>query len=101
MQSRSFLIIATILALAIILYAQQNSPKPLSPIQRYQMFAAQVNLIGNPDGERDIFILDTQTGQAWKYQPLQAVTDKDGSHKVLPELFYPVEMKLNALSKQK
>jgi len=90
------LFVAPITTLPVAIAAAQQRPtQPAAPLPantgRYQLLSLTVD---EQNGKKDemlpaheLFLLDTQTGKLWKYQPM--VQLKDGS--VIPEMLFPVE----------
>lgn len=77
----------------------QKAPVPSMPHTvpaRYQLLSLEFENEG-PAGEpkttsKRVFLLDSQTGQVWRYQASSAFTDNDKKLVEVPELFVPVKI---------
>ncbi|HXM64151.1 MAG TPA: hypothetical protein VN950_25035 [Terriglobales bacterium] len=72
--------------------AMPSSPTQTETSGRYQLIPAQVEL-GMHAGEAlsmQLFLVDTQTGRVWRYQPSGVVGEGKGAV-VTPEMFIPIE----------
>jgi hypothetical protein len=78
--------LAVLVAVVVVAAFAQNSQKSSAYLQRYQLTAAQVE---SESGVRHVvFLLDTQTGQVFRYQ--FPVTQEDKT--IMPDIFYPVQV---------
>jgi len=62
-------------------------------------FQLQAAIVDEPTGDgtvapvHEVFLIDTETGKVWKYQPLQWGKNKDGSGRVFAEPFFdPIQV---------
>jgi hypothetical protein len=91
---KSFALGLTLL-LSGICCAQQKAIAPPSPAKevRYQLVSLEVD--ESPGGSssavyHEVFLLDVQTGEVWRYQPASLVKNADGTHQLVPEVLIPV-----------
>jgi hypothetical protein len=73
------------------LFAQQPSQTalPVEPSPRYQLFAASTDEpLSGP--EKRVFLIDTQTGDVWEYQPPFVWTSPDGKKTVTAASFQKI-----------
>jgi hypothetical protein len=76
-----------------------NAVLAASPDPANGHFQLQAVIVDEPNGEgvvapvHEVFLVDTDTGKVWKYQPLQWAKNKDGSSRILnPDFFVPVQV---------
>ena len=67
------------------------APPAASPSGRYQIVAATLD-DGISQKTQTVFLINTQTGNVWKYQEAFTATDTDGTKKIIPAAFVPVDV---------
>lgn len=95
--NRLLLLLTTFSIFAFV--RSDNAVLAASPDLANGHFQLQAVMVDEPNGEgivapaHEVFLVDTDTGKVWKYQPLQWAKNKDGSYKILnPDLFVPVQV---------
>lgn len=85
------------LLLSAITFAQQ-SPKTPSQIQgRFSLIQAEIPGIVPPGTpEPGLFVIDSQTGQVWKYSPASVYSNDKGENLGTPAAFLPVAFQKKA-----
>lgn len=82
--------------LVVALYAQQGSQRT-AETHRYQLVGAQVEDKVSGQTTHVVFLLDTQTGQTFRYQsPFSKKDARSGEEAMVPDIFYPVEVRKSA-----
>src|SRR5579863_9314723 len=96
MRLKLSLLASAVLCLILIAYGQKlpadSAPEPSRP-QVYQLVPTEVEF-GKNAGEgvtHQLFLLNTQTGQIWRYQPTFAMP-VNGRNEVTLETFVPVNV---------
>jgi hypothetical protein len=93
MRQRFWIVIGCILFVAAFLIAQP-AQRPGSP-DRYKLISAQVLEPvegGDSISAGTVFLLDSESGQVWRYQPSIAFKSPDGTEKRWSDLFRPVSV---------
>jgi hypothetical protein len=89
------LLAMTVVAVGLLsAYSQQAIPKPSStssPNGRYQLISAPV---GEATGDSTVFLLDTATGNVWRYQPAYSAKGTDGKETIVPAMFFPIPVRM-------
>ncbi len=81
--------------LVTILVAQQSSTKTSGTAQRYQLVPALIEDEGNEGGDvtrHAVFLVDTNTGGVWRYEPLGINKTPGAKNQLLLDRFYPVKI---------
>ena len=78
---------------ALPLQGQKAPIRP--PVQqpapgRYQLVSLELN--DHLEKTKSVFLLDSQTGRVWRYQPFSAGTTNDNKPINFPEVFLPIEI---------
>jgi len=93
-------LVVLLLACTMPLQAQkaavQSTPHPVSTGARYQLVSLEFDQVGGTStGEsrsRAVFLLDSQTGRVWRYQPEHVWEGKDNKPVKVTELFIPIQV---------
>lgn len=76
--------------------AEQTLASATSNSGRYQLVSAQTRVwarTGESKEVTDLFLLDTQTGRVWRYQPPgSSHVEGQTNPVVIPEVFIPIEI---------
>lgn len=86
-----------VLLLAAIAFAQQSPKTPTQTQGRFSLIQAEIPGIA-PPGNREpgLFVIDSQTGQVWKYSPPSVYSNDKGENLGTPDVFLPVAFQKKA-----
>jgi hypothetical protein len=98
-------LVVLLFAFTLPLHGQKSAPQPVPHVvttsARYQLvsleFDQALNVGGTatsepPSRSRAVFLLDSQTGRVWRYQPELVWKGKDNEPMKVPELFIPLQV---------